>query len=322
MRKNYIPEKDVDDKVLQRIIGSRWLPALKISSIINEKKIITIEDLISDDNIKTDSPYHVLYSLQKIGAVNHYRIFREFQNHKVVYFFTHDFPNGLTLSDQIKFLKPYQKEVINRFLDYGIKIPNKKVFRDWLGNEWPIVLRIFHLGLNSKNLPHSNNIHILHFKDLSQRLKVSRTSVTCALKTLHDFGALDRYPWFKRSYYFQIKGSNSIPLTDNPFLPKDIQKTLKEIEQVSNICFRDLAHLREKMTGKWRGALQIYRILSNYEESFSTGLSLEDLKRILINNNIILKHRQSLGSLIKPLKDIGVLFTYKNGRHIFYQLRY
>lgn len=52
MKNNYIPEKEVDDIILQRIIGSRWLTALKISSIINEKLIITIEDLTSDDNIK------------------------------------------------------------------------------------------------------------------------------------------------------------------------------------------------------------------------------------------------------------------------------
>ncbi|MFX0051438.1 MAG: hypothetical protein ACFFAJ_11935 [Candidatus Hodarchaeota archaeon] len=70
-------------------------------------------------------------------------------------------------------------------------------------------------------MSHLNNLTNIQWK---------KEGIRKALTILEEIGALDRYPWFKRSYYYQIKGSKSVLLTDNPFLPKNIQITLKEIE--------------------------------------------------------------------------------------------
>ena len=319
MKNNYIPRKEVNDKVLQRIIGPHWLTALKISSIINEKKIITMEDLASEDNIKIESHHQVLYSLKKIGVVNYYRIFREFNDHKVVYFFTHDFPNGLTLLDQIKYLKPYQKTILNEFQRNNIIIPELNSFNEWLGDHWPVVLRVYNVLLTNENLPQSNGTKILHLYDLVQRMKDCSFGIRNALNKLDEIGVLDRYSWFEKSFYFQFKGTIPVPLTDNPLLPIDIKKPLKAIEEITNIHFQDLTHLREIMTRHWKNSLRIYKILSKIETSYSKGISRDNLIKTLKHNNIILKN---LTRYIKPLKDMGVLFTYRNGQQMFYQLRY
>jgi predicted transcriptional regulator len=318
MKNNYIPEREIDDKVLQRIIGSHWLTALKISSILNEKKIITIEDLTSEDNIKIESHYNVLYSLQKIGAVNHYRIFREFQDHKVVYFFAHEYPNGLPLSDQIKFLKPYQQTIMNEFQRNKVIIPEFNTFNEWLGDHWPVVLRIYNILLTDENLPQSDGTKILHLYDLVQRMNDCSLGIREALNKLGEIGVLDRYSWFEKSYYFQLKETKPVFLTDNPLLPMNIKNPLKAIEEISNIHFQDLAHLREIMTRHWKNSLRIYTILSKIKTSYSTGISRDNLKKILKENNIVLKN---LARYIKPLKDTEVLFTYRNKQQMCYQLR-
>ncbi|MFX0173757.1 MAG: hypothetical protein ACFE9L_17890 [Candidatus Hodarchaeota archaeon] len=319
MKENYIPNK-VDDKILQEIIGSCWLSALKISSIIDEKKIITIEDLTSENDIKIESHYQVLYALQKIGAVSHYRIYRALDDHKVAYFFTHDFPRGLTLSDQIKFLKPYQKNIINMFKKKGLEIPELNAFNEWLGDHWLVALRIYNLALTDEDLPQTTNkTKIFNLYDLVQRMDESSEGIRKALAKLEEIGVLDKYPWFEKSYYFQFEGTDPISLTENPLLPKNIQKTLRSIEKASNIQFQDLAHLREIMTRHWRNSLRIYNILSKNKTSYSTGISRDNLIEILKRHNIILKN---LARYIKPLKDTGVLFTYTHGRQMFYQLRH
>ncbi|MFW9905809.1 MAG: hypothetical protein ACFFFH_15865 [Candidatus Thorarchaeota archaeon] len=318
VKNGYIPEKEIDDKVLQRIIGPQWLTALKISSILNEKQIITIEDLTYEDEIKIESFHNVLYSLQKIGAINHYQIIRELNDHKIVYFFTHDYPNGLSLSDQIKFLKPFQQTIIDDLRRKKIIIPDYYTFNEWLGDHWPVVLRVYNVLLTDKNLPQSSGTKILHLYDLAQRMKDCTSAIREALNKLNGIGVLDRYSWFEKSYYFQLKGTKPVALTDNPLLPSDIKKPLKSIEEISNIRFQDLTHLREIMTRHWKNSLKIYTILSRIKTSYTTGISRSNLIKILKKNNIVLKN---LARYIKPLKDTEVLFTYRNQQHSFYQLR-
>lgn len=164
----------------------------------------------------------------------------------------------------------------------------------------------------------TNRIKILYLYDLVQRMNDCSLGIREALRKLDEIGVVDRYPWFEKSYYFQLKGTDPIPLTDNPLLPNDIQKPLKTIENVSNIRFQDLAHLREIMTRHWRNSLRIYDILANIEISYSE-LGRDSLMNILKKHKIILKN---FARYIKPLKDTGVLFIYKEGRQNFYQLRY
>lgn len=319
MKENYIPEKKVDDKVLREIMGSHWVTALKISSVINEKKIVTKEDLRSDDNINIESIKNVLSSLQKIGAVNYYQIYRGLNDHKVVHFFTHNFPNGLVLSDQIKFLKPYQQTVLNDFKQHGVEIPELSAFNEWLGGHWSVAFRIYNLTYTKVDLPQSTDgTKILYLYDLVHRLNESSAGIREALVNLEKIGVLDKYSWFEKSYYFQLKGTNPIPLADNPLLPNEIQKPLRMIEKVCNIQFQDLAHLRTIMTRHWKTSLRIYNIMSNLESSYS-GIKRQSLVKELKKYNIPIKN---LPRYIKPLKDTGVLFTYKNGREGFYQLRF
>ena len=205
-------------------------------------------------------------------------------------------------------------------MDLKWLIPEVNTFNEWLGDHWLVALRIYNLTLNNEDLPQTTNkTKILNLSDLVQRMDDCSMGIRKALTKLEEIGVLDRYPWFEKFYYFQLKGTEPIPLTDNPLLPKNIQKPLRSIEKVSNIHFQDLAHLREILTRNWRNSLRIFNILSKIETSYSIGFSRDNLIKILEQHNITLKN---LARYIKPLKDTGVLFTYKNGQQMFYQLRY
>ncbi|MFX0123744.1 MAG: hypothetical protein ACFFAE_08910 [Candidatus Hodarchaeota archaeon] len=224
----------------------------------------------------------------------------------------------MTLSDQIKFLNPFQQTIIDEFRRKKIIIPDYYTFNEWLGDHWPVVLRVYNVLLTDKNLPQSSGTKILHLYDLAQRMKDCTSAIREALNKLDEIGVLDRYSWFEKSYYFQLKGTKPVALTDNPLLPSDIKKPLKSIEEISNIHFQDLTHLREIMTRNWKNSLKIYTKLSRIKTSYTTGISRSNLIKILKKNNIVLKN---LARYIKPLKDTEVLFTYKNKQHSFYQLR-
>ncbi|MHA2332618.1 MAG: hypothetical protein ACXAEU_11390 [Candidatus Hodarchaeales archaeon] len=310
----------IDD--LKELFDSWWLTGLKLLSIMNDRKKVTIEELMSIEEFDNETyVYYALNTLQKLGLVSHCRIFRDKRDQKVVYYITSEFPDGLYLMDQIPYLYDYQQEILKEFIKNGIIIPRVTSFTEWLGIHWLLSLKICYSALKDDSMPRSRgkNIILLELKDLCKRMDEPVSALRTALKNLHDAGVLDQYPWFDKSYYFQISGTDIVLLTDNPLLPNEMQEFFGKIESILEIRLQNLSHIRELMTVNWKASMKVYMTITKYDQNNQKKFSRKELTDILKKEGMVLKTNLTLSKYIAPLKEVGLVSTSYKDRFIHYQ---
>jgi hypothetical protein len=310
----FIQKKMDPSDFLRTKLGSYWIRALRVVSLLNQYGMATISELVSlgaSDNEKTCGM--AVFSIGKQGLIEKFRAFADNGKQNVVYYLKYNYPNGVPIKDQIPYIKSDQQGTLRKFLESGIEIPNFTDFKDWLGKNWHVAIDIYNLALNEK-------LQVLEINSISDHLSNNIHSIRNALKTLHQIKALDRYDWFNRSYYYQLRGSPEILLTDNPLLPLKIKETLGYIEKISNMHFIDLMDLRRTMSRHWRGSLKALEIIKEDPKSVAEGINRQKLIRLLRDRGVSLDHEGSLDRYLRPLRKLGIISQYKEADRMKYKI--